>query len=194
MSTVPSVQSQIDAMVAGNRTTVQGDPGDLQVTVSRDVNGNIVAHHETLRAPTSGNAESQRIHDSGIDTATSAQSLQAQLAQHDELLKQVSHYDSETGKPVYRLPEGSRERAIAELQLAQLKVTAAHQLKLWAALDAQRAKDREGLDAAEAERVLTEAFTKGDPARSAALKAALHAAEATEAAAAILAARRSRGK
>lgn len=189
---VNSMDAQIDALVAKlarpGATRIEGDKGAMQVTISRDENGNLNSQHTVLRAPTPSSGT--RLPDSGVDTQAEAERLHRQLSEMDERLKAVAGFDRVTGKPLFVLPEGSRERQNLALHRDQFARSVTHQLGVFRQLDAQREADRNSVTGPEAERRLTEAFTLGNPARAQALREELERLEAADAAALIYAARR----
>ncbi len=188
---VNSMDAQIDALVAKlarpGATRIEGDKGAMQMTISRDENGNLNSQQTVLRAPT---PSSGRLPDSGVDTQAEAQRLHRQLNDMDERLKAVAGFDRVTGKPLFVLPEGSRERQNLALQRDQFARSVTHQLGVFRQLDAQREADRNSVTGPEAERRMTEAFTLGNPERARALREELDRLEAAEAAQMIFAARR----
>ncbi len=190
-----NVSAEIDRMVALNgsrkQTSVQGNEGQYSVSVSRNPEtGELETLTTTHRAPTTSTGEAARIPDSGVHIEAEAQKLQGRLADMQAQLNAIVGYDRRTGEAIKALPDGSPQRLNAERALAQMKVSVAHQLQTWSRLQAQRAADAARIGTADRERALTEAYVQGNPARAAALKAAMADAEAAEVAAAIIQARR----
>lgn len=189
-----NVASEIDRMIAGsgrrNDVSVQGHPGDYAVHVEPQPDGTLkstVTTHAPPTPSTGGNAS--RLKDTGVDIPTEAAKLQATLAAKQSALDAVT-YDPQTGQAIHVLQ--GRARDVAVLELNQLKVSTAHTLQQFQRLAQQRVSDAARTSAADRERAMTEAFTRGDPTRAAALKQALANAEATDAAAAIMNVRRGR--
>ena len=187
-----TIDQQIDAMIARNGQkgliSVQGDKGDFKVTAHFDENGQLVASHETLRpaAPSSDTA----IFDNGVDTRAEARKLADQLKQMDERLNAIAGYDQSTGKPIYALREGSRDRQNAELHRNQFARSVTHQLQVFQQLEAQRERAKTTVQSHEATQRLAQAYHRGDPARQQLLTEELQRLEAADAAAAIYAARK----
>lgn len=189
---VSNLSAQIDALVARTAkpgaTRIEGDQGAMRVTVSRDETGGLNSEHTVLRAPSP--SSEALLPDNGIDTQAEAQRLHGRLTEMDEQLNAVAGYDRVTGKPIFALREGSRERQNAMLLRDQFAKSVAHQLQIFQQLDVQRETNKTATTGAEAERQLTEAFTRGDPVRLAALREELARMEAADAAALIYAARK----
>lgn len=190
--TVTNVASEIDRMVSisGRRheVTVQGSPGKLQVHAEHDETGKLVSKVTVHQAPTTSTGEAARIHDNDVNIPFEVSQLQAKLQAAEAKFNGTNGYDRVTGQPVPLIPEEHRAAALKQLQ--QTRTSVAYQLQTYAKLQAQRDSDASHTSAADQERALSETYTRGDPSRATRLKAALADAEASEVAAAIVAARR----
>lgn len=191
---VPNLDSEIDRLVSSSgqrhQASVHGDSGAYRVETHREDDGSLTSTTTVERPPTQSTGEAARLPDNGVDITSTAARMQAQLAEKQARLEAIAGYNPVTGEKLHALPVGSKARSDAEADLNQFKVSVAHQLTVFQKLQAQRSADAARINAADRERALTEAYTRGDPARAAALKAALANAEAAELAAAIIAHRR----
>lgn len=176
-----AIAAEIDRMVQANTPDVTIVRTRTTPDMRMDGEGNV-----TITSPPS--PQNQRVGDTpGLDLGAEVASINEQITRlTGELAEQT--FDPKTGKATF-VRDGN-DRSIREAQLTTLRAALEYQQQRNAQIQAQRDADAENKLRDNTEEAVSFAYTGGDPAKQAALKRALAEAEATEAAAMIIAIRR----
>jgi hypothetical protein len=182
--TEPTIASTIDAMVAA---------GAGFDNIATTPTGGMVYDSVTDTVQTIGDAPfnaSARISDPGtIDIEHEAGLINGRLNLIAAQLEEQT-FDNTTGKPSFKLPEGSDGRNALLTRFEREKVSATYDLTRLQQLHQQRESDKIAAEAARNEHLAIQAFANGDQNRAAAMEEALLRAEADSAAQAIVSGRR----